>query len=31
MAVDSLVMVIDAGKGIEPRTRELFEVCPWHW
>src|ERR1041385_685016 len=26
-AVDSTVMVIDAAKGIEPRTRKLFEVC----
>jgi peptide chain release factor 3 len=26
-AVDSAVMVIDAAKGIEPRTRKLFEVC----
>src|SRR3974390_361692 len=26
-AVDSAVMVIDAGKGIEPRTRKLFEIC----
>src|SRR5690348_15749706 len=26
-AVDSAVMVIDAAKGIEPRTRERFEVC----
>jgi peptide chain release factor 3 len=26
-AVDSAVMVIDAGKGIEPQTRKLFEVC----
>lgn len=26
-AVDSVVMVIDAGKGIETQTRKLFEVC----
>jgi peptide chain release factor 3 len=26
-AVDSAVMVIDAAKGIEPRTRKLFEIC----
>src|SRR6478609_5679489 len=26
-AVDSAVMVIDAAKGIEARTRQLFEVC----
>lgn len=26
-AVDSAVMVIDAAKGIEDRTRKLFEVC----
>jgi len=26
-AVDSAVMVIDGAKGIEPRTRKLFEVC----
>ncbi|WFU44693.1 peptide chain release factor 3 [Bradyrhizobium sp. CB82] len=26
-AVDSAVMVIDAAKGIEVRTRKLFEVC----
>lgn len=26
-AVDLLVMVIDAAKGIEARTRKLFEVC----
>ena len=26
-AVDSVVMVIDAGKGIEAQTRKLFEVC----
>ncbi|WP_237155126.1 peptide chain release factor 3 [Oryzibacter oryziterrae] len=26
-AVDSAIMVIDAAKGIEDRTRKLFEVC----
>ncbi len=26
-AVDSVVMVIDSGKGVEPQTRKLFEVC----
>src|SRR6201985_244428 len=26
-AVDSAVMVIDGAKGIEPRTRKLFEIC----
>ena len=26
-AVDAVVMVIDAAKGIEPQTRKLFEVC----
>jgi peptide chain release factor 3 len=26
-AVDSAVMVLDAGKGVEPQTRKLFEVC----
>ncbi|MCG4258989.1 peptide chain release factor 3 [Acetobacter senegalensis] len=26
-AVDSAVMVIDAAKGIEDRTRKLFEIC----
>ena len=26
-AVDSVLMVIDAGKGVEERTRKLFEVC----
>lgn len=26
-AVDSVVMVIDAAKGIEPQTLKLFEVC----
>src|SRR5579862_7103431 len=26
-AVDAAVMVIDAGKGIEPQTRRLLQVC----
>ncbi|MBP7584803.1 MAG: peptide chain release factor 3 [Spirochaetes bacterium] len=26
-AVDSVMMVIDAGKGIESQTRKLFEIC----
>ncbi len=26
-AVDAAVMVIDSGKGVEPQTRKLFEVC----
>lgn len=26
-AVDAVIMVIDAGKGIESQTRKLFEVC----
>src|SRR5688572_23887716 len=26
-AVDAVVMIIDAGKGIETQTRKLFEVC----
>ena len=26
-AVDAVVMVIDAGKGVEARTRKLFEIC----
>jgi peptide chain release factor 3 len=26
-AVDSVIMVIDAAKGIEDRTRKLFEIC----
>jgi peptide chain release factor 3 len=26
-AVDAVVMVIDAAKGIEPQTRKLFEIC----
>ena len=27
MAVDSVIMVIDAAKGIEAQTRKLFEIC----
>ncbi|MFH1707644.1 MAG: peptide chain release factor 3 [Planctomycetota bacterium] len=27
MAVDAVIMVIDAVKGIESRTRKLFEIC----
>ncbi len=27
MAVDSAIMVLDSGKGIEPQTKKLFEVC----
>jgi peptide chain release factor 3 len=26
-AVDSVIMILDAAKGIEPQTRNLFEVC----
>lgn len=26
-AVDSAIMVIDASKGVEPRTRKLLEIC----
>lgn len=26
-AVDAVIMVIDAGKGIESQTRKLFEIC----
>ncbi len=26
-AVDAVIMVIDAGKGVEVQTRKLFEVC----
>ncbi len=26
-AVDAVIMVIDAGKGVESQTRKLFEVC----
>jgi peptide chain release factor 3 len=26
-AVDGVIMVIDAGKGIESQTRKLFEIC----
>ena len=29
-AVDSVIMVIDAAKGIETQTRKLFEVCRAH-
>lgn len=27
MAVDAVIMVIDAGKGIESQTKKLFEIC----
>jgi peptide chain release factor 3 len=27
LAADSAVMLIDAAKGVEPRTRKLFEIC----
>ena len=27
MAVDSVVMVLDRAKGVEPRTDGLFQVC----
>ncbi|GKT04278.1 peptide chain release factor 3 [Furfurilactobacillus sp. WILCCON 0119] len=27
MAVDSVIMVIDSAKGIEPQTRKLFQIC----
>lgn len=27
IAADSAAMLIDAGKGVEERTRKLFEVC----
>ncbi len=27
LAVDSAIMVIDAGKGVEPRTKKLLEIC----
>ena len=30
IAADSVVMVIDAAKGVEERTRKLFEVCRRH-
>src|SRR6185503_7972947 len=30
LAVDSVVMVLDAAKGIEPQTLKLFEVCRSH-
>jgi peptide chain release factor 3 len=30
MAADSVVMVIDAAKGVEEQTRKLFDVCQRH-
>src|SRR6185436_16346519 len=30
IAVDSVVMVIDAANGVETQTRKLFEVCRRH-
>ena len=30
LAVDSVVMVLDAAKGVEPQTLKLFEVCRQH-
>jgi peptide chain release factor 3 len=30
LAVDSVVMVLDAAKGVEPQTLKLFEVCRTH-
>jgi peptide chain release factor 3 len=27
LAADSAVMLIDAAKGVEPRTKKLFEIC----
>jgi peptide chain release factor 3 len=30
LAADSVVMVIDAAKGVEEQTRKLFEVCRRH-
>ena len=27
-AADNALMLVDAGKGLEPQTRKLFEVCP---
>src|SRR6186713_1784342 len=30
LAVDSVVMVLDAAKGVEPQTLKLFEVCRGH-
>jgi len=30
LAVDSVVMVLDAAKGVEPQTQKLFEVCRAH-
>ena len=29
-AVDSALMVIDAAKGVEPRTKKLLEICRLH-
>ena len=29
MAADSVIMVIDASKGIESQTMKLFEICRW--
>lgn len=26
-AADNALMLVDAGKGLEPQTRKLFEVC----
>src|SRR5688572_8878323 len=30
LAVDSVVMVLDAAKGVEPQTLKLFDVCRSH-
>ena len=30
LAVDSVVMVLDAAKGVEPQTMKLFDVCREH-
>jgi peptide chain release factor 3 len=30
LAVDSVVMVLDAAKGVEPQTLKLFDVCRQH-
>ena len=30
LAVDSVVMVLDAAKGVEPQTLKLFDVCRKH-
>jgi peptide chain release factor 3 len=30
LAVDSVVMVLDAAKGVEPQTLKLFDVCRAH-